>query len=352
MKENNKGITLFSLAVIILLLFANCSTISYKEIYPTLQDGKYDSEFPYKGASDELKDISQCVHRINSTVFYKTYRFGPEKEVTLQKIKEFSLHQLASTEGFADQSSAGTAVTIYFSDGRVALLTCAHIVSYPDTIISYTRDETGKSTNYLESILIKEKQAVYAAGFPEGSELEILAIDRKNDLAVIGRHYSQLINKIFPVFSYPLGKAKDLDWGSFVYSFGYPMNNQMVTKAIVSSPNKDGEGTFLIDAVINKGFSGGIVLAIRDGVPNFELVGIIQWVPGEEENVLVPEKLESDETYNPIVPYNGEEYVKRILSIRYGIASVISIETVKDFITRNKVSLYNKNYYIDKFIER
>jgi hypothetical protein len=351
MKKKNKVIALFSLAVIIPLLFTNCSTISYKEIYPILQDGKYDSEFPYKGASDELKDISQCVHRINSTVFYKTYRFDTAKEVTLEKIKDYGISQLASTEGYSDQSCGGTALTIYFSDGRVALLTCAHIVSYPDTVISYTRDESGKSTNYLESILIKEKQTVYAAGFPEGSELEVLAIDKKNDLAVIGRYYSQLINKIFPVFNYPLGNAKDLDWGSFVYSFGYPMNNQMVTKAIVSSPNKDGEGSFLVDAVINKGFSGGIVLAIRDGVPNFELVGIIQWVPGEDENVLVPEKLESNESYNSIIPYKGEEYVKRILSIRYGIASVISIETVKEFITSNKDNLYSKKYYLDKFIE-
>ncbi|MCZ7609952.1 MAG: hypothetical protein M5U17_07265 [Ignavibacterium sp.] len=40
---------------VILLISAGCSTISYETIYPTLNDGKYDSEFPYKSTSEELK---------------------------------------------------------------------------------------------------------------------------------------------------------------------------------------------------------------------------------------------------------------------------------------------------------
>ncbi|MCK7529466.1 MAG: hypothetical protein MZV64_73895 [Ignavibacteriales bacterium] len=53
----------------------------------------------------------------------------------------------------------------------------------------------------------------------------------------------------------------------------------MVTKAIVSNPSRDESGSFLVDAVVNNGMSGGLVLAIKDGVPNFEMVGMIQWVP-------------------------------------------------------------------------
>jgi hypothetical protein len=126
----------------------------------------------------------------------------------------------------------------------------------------------------------------------------------------------------------------------------------MVTKAIVSNPNRGGAGTFLIDAVVNKGFSGGIVLAVRDGVPNFEFVGIIQWVPEEEESVLVPERQKNNEPYNPIIPYQGEKYVKRFSSIRYGIARVISTEAIINFLTDNKTTLYDKKYYLDKFINR
>ena len=45
---------------------------------------------------------------------------------------------------------------------------------------------------------------------------------------------------------------------------------------------------FLVDAVFNRGYSGGIVLAIRDGVPNFELVGLVKSVPAEYEYVMKP----------------------------------------------------------------
>ena len=135
---------------------------------------------------------------------------------------------------------------------------------------------------------MKERQSIYVAGFPEGSEFELLVSDKKSDLAMIGKDYKTLSDLRFPVFHYPVGKGKELDWGSFVYIFGYPINYQMVTKAIVSNPNRDEYGSFLVDAVVNNGMSGGIVLAIRDGVPNFEMVGMIQWVPEEEENILVP----------------------------------------------------------------
>jgi hypothetical protein len=147
-----------------------------------------------------------------------------------------------------------------------------------------------------------------------------------------------------------MGKAKELDWGSFVYIFGYPINYQMVTKAIVSNPGRDESGSFLVDAVVNNGMSGGLVLAIRDGVPNFEMVGMIQWVPEEEENILVPKALKNNERYNPIVPYEGEEYVKRFSSIRYGIARVISSEKISSFIKENSSTLNKKKYYLDRFM--
>lgn len=336
---------------IVCSLLNSCSTVTYETIYPTLKDGKYDSEFPYRGSSSELEAISHSVKRINSTCFYRTYIFNQSEKLTLENIRDKSLEDLALETGYADQSSAGTATIIYYSDGRVALLTCAHVVNYPDTIISFIHDSEGNSTEYIESILVKSKQNVYAAGFPEGSNLEILAFDEKLDIAIIGRHYHSLTNYIFPVFNYPLGKSKELEWASFVYIFSYPINFQMITKALVSNPNSDDDGSFILDAVINKGSSGGIVLAIKDGVPNFELVGIIQWAPGDESNVIVPEKRKSNEPYNTIVPYEGKLYVKRSLDIKYGIAKVISIDTIKKFLERNRKSLQEQGYFLEKFAD-
>ena len=42
-----------------------------------------------------------------------------------------------------------------------------------------------------------------SAGFPEGSEFELLIVDKKNDLALIGKDYKILSDLRFPVFTYP-----------------------------------------------------------------------------------------------------------------------------------------------------
>ena len=337
--------------LLVLFIFPSCTTVSYESIYPTLKDGKYDSEFPYRGSSEELEEVSNSVKRINSTCFYKTYIFDLADKITLESMKDKSLEDLAVETGYADQSSAGTGTIIFYANGKVALLTCAHVVNYQDTIISYFSDEKTNPTEYIETILIKTNQSVYVAGFPEGSKMEILAIDEKKDIALIGRDYNSLTNYIFPALSYPAGDAKELEWGSFVYIFSYPMNFQMVTKALVSSPNLDNEGSFILDAVINKGSSGGIVLAIKDGVPNFELIGIIQWAPGDESNVIAPEKKKDNLPYNTIVPYEGKLFVKRNLEIKYGIAKVISINAIVKFFEENKASLENRGFYLNKFTD-
>jgi hypothetical protein len=349
MTQKFKTISQLFLLMITLLILISCSTITYEKVYPTLLDGKYDSEFPYRGSSDELERISQTVQRINSTGFYKTYLFSPSNRVTLEDIRNNPIKNLADKTGYADQSTSGTGTIIYFKQGRVALLTCAHVVNYPDTVISYIPDAEGFNSEYLDAVLIKDDQAIYVAGFPEGSNLEIIAIDEQMDIVIIGRNYYQLRNYTFPVFNYPTGNAKDLEWGSFVYVFGYPMNYQMITKALVSSPNRDGEGSFLVDAVVNQGYSGGIVLAIRDGVPNFELVGIVQWVPEEMENVIAPSKRKDNEPYNSLVPYKGDLFVKRNSSIKYGITKIISTESILEFLESNKTLLYDEGYYLENY---
>jgi hypothetical protein len=339
---------LYSILILFLAIYS-CSTVSYETIYPTLGDGKYDSEFPYKGSSDELERITQTVRRITSTGFYKTYFFNRADEITMDKIRNSSPKELSRQSGFADQSTSGTATIIYHSEGKVALLTCAHVVNYPDTVITYFYNDEGDISPYVEALLVKDIQVIYGVGFPEGSKLEIIALDKKLDIAIIGRDYHDLKNYVFPVFNYPTGTARNLEWGTFVYVFGYPMNYQMITKALVSSPNRDGEGSFLLDAVVNKGYSGGIVLAIKDGVPNFELVGIVQWVPEEENNIIAPSKRKDDEPYNSLIPYEGEIFVKRDSDIKYGIAKIISIETIQNFVEKNKQTLYDKGYYLDNY---
>lgn len=337
---------LFCVLLLSALYIQGCSGLSYEKIYPTLGDGKYDSEFPYKSTSDELTKISETIQRINSTAFYKIYIFDKDSELTLKDLAGKKLEKVAVTEVVADNSAAGTAITIYSENGNVALLTCAHTVTFPDSIIAYKIDDNGQTSNYIESISIKEKQVVYVAGFPQGSEVSVLVKDDHLDVAVLGRKFDSPSTLNLPVFKYPPGKAKEVEWGTFVYLIGYPINYKILTKAIVSNPRRDDNGSFFIDAVVNPGFSGGPVLAIRDGVPNFELIGIVQWVPEDYDNIIYPADLKNKASYNPVVPYNGELFVRRHSSIKYGMARVIPVESILTFLNANKIYLNARGFYI------
>lgn len=342
----SKSLAFLLMLLMISLMILGCSTLSYEKVYPTLADGQYDSEFPYKSTSEELAKISETIQRVNSTAFYKIYIFDPATNYTLAYLQGKSLDKIASSEALADNSSAGTAVTVYSENNNVALLTCAHTVTFPDTIIAYRLDDKGASTKYIESISIKEKQTIYVAGFPEGSQVEVISKNDKLDIAILGRKFTSTKTHYFPVFKYPLGKAKEVEWGTFVYLLGYPINYKIITKAIVSSPRRDESGSFLVDAVINPGFSGGLVLAIRDGVPNFELIGMVQWVPEDEKNLIFPEKSRDKAIYNPVVPYKGDIYVRKHSSIKYGIAKIIPVETLVSFIEENKSYLNEKGFFV------
>ena len=52
--------------VLVPLLSLSCGTSVYREVYPTLMDGKYDSEFPYRGCSAQLEEIGESVKMINA----------------------------------------------------------------------------------------------------------------------------------------------------------------------------------------------------------------------------------------------------------------------------------------------
>lgn len=331
--------------IMLAFLFSSCSP-TLETVYPTLNDGKYDSEFPYKSSSPELERISESVQRINCTVFYRIYKFAPEDKIRYSMLNDDILKSKADTVEYGNNSLSGTGFTVSSENGAIALITCAHIVSFPDTLVAYSTDKNGMTTPYVETISIKDKENIYVAGFPEGSEVELLIKDDIADIALLGRKYTAQTGFRIPVFPYPAGFSKQLEWGTFVYLFGYPINYQMVTKAIVSSPNRDSQGSFLVDAVVNPGFSGGLVLAIRDGVPHFEMVGMVQWVPEEEEVFLAPQKLGSGRKYNTLIPYEGESYPKIHKSIKYGITKIIPIEAIKDFLYKNRVMLKSEGYEI------
>lgn len=331
----------------IMFLDLSCSTTIFRSNSSVVKDNKYDTEFPNNNCSKQLEEISNTIYRINSIAFYKDYIFSDTSNITKDELTENLILSRYEKSIFMDKTSSGTSTMIYSFAGKVALLTCAHIVDFPDTIITYFSNSKGVFTNKVQSIAFKEKETIYVAGFPESSEVKKIIMDKDLDLAIVGNDYGPNFKSYFSIFNYPFGNSKELEWGDFVYVFGFPMNYKMVSKALVSSPNYDKAGSFLIDAVVNRGYSGGIVLALRDGVPNFELVGLIQWISDENENVLEPAALEGSMKYDPIAPYQGEMFVKQLHLLRYGITRVIPINIIKKFFMNNHELLEKDGYTIN-----
>lgn len=331
------------------ITFLSCSSSNiYKEAYPLLIDGRYDSEFPYKSCSEQLEEISESIKFINVIAYYKVYFINEQFKIKRGELND-SLMRIASThQGSTERAAAGTGLVFYNENSKIALLTCAHVVSFEDTMYSFTSDSVGNYTPYIDGVLIKQRQDIFVPDLPEGGHLDILEMDKDLDVAILGKKFER--ETIFPVakFNYPFGKAKELEWGSFVYVLGYPMGYKTLTKALVSSPNRDKAGSFILDANFNEGFSGGVILAIRDGVPNFEMVGMIKTILADYEYVLRPSKEFNYNKHNPLVPYNGESYVDRRVNIKYGISRAVPIESIMDFIYKSRVSLNNKGWNFEK----
>jgi hypothetical protein len=328
------------------LMLAGCSSSVYHDVFPTLSDGRYDSEFPYKGCSKQLEEIAETVNMLSSIAYYRTYTFPMEDRITRGDVTDTLLQRKRKESVYVNSTASGTATVIFYDERRVMLLTCAHVVDFEDTVFSFYITPEHRITPWLKTVAIKEKQTNYVAVFPEGGELDILALDRAADIALLGKQFSgQPANRI-AAFRYPFGKAKDLEWGTFVYMFGYPSGFKMVTKGIVSNPNKDKRGSFMVDAMFSRGFSGGITLAIRDGVPNFELVGIVKLVSARSSFVLSPEKENGEVVYDPAIPYTGAVYVERKTEIESGLTQAVPVEAIKEFIKIQTPLLREKGYII------
>jgi hypothetical protein len=315
-------------------------------------DGKYDSEFPYRGCSEQLEQISESVRMVSCIAYYKSLVFPREAKVRLEDLRNPFLKEKAEKEVYLNQTASGSATVIYCQNSRIALLTCAHVVDFQDTVLMYYYGEDKKQTAYIQSMAVKDRQTNYIASIQGVRNLEILSMDRENDIALIGQIIESTIIPSITVFHYPLGKAKELDWGAFVYLFGYPAGYRVVTKAIVSNPNRDKNGSFLTDAVFNRGFSGGVVLAVRDGVPNFELVGMMKLVPGYQHYYLTPAKEGDQVDYDPSIPFKGNIYAESRTDIIYGVAPAIPVELIIDFLRANQQQLYSYGYDLRSFLER
>ena len=345
--------TMFKFIFIVTVLYfliLGCTKIIYLDS-KHIKDNKYDSEFPNVPTTEYLEIISNSVKLVNVMASYRMYELSFESGIKKGNLDEDEIKKIPIKEGYISSPASGTATIIYNDFQKISLISCAHIFNFPDTIIVNHLDDLGNITSFVQSVYFKVQQNITIPGLPEIGGYEILASDTEKDIVVIGKKYkSPKMTRSRP-FQFPKGKAQELEPGTFVYLFGFPRGEQMVSKAIVGKINRDKEYGFIIDAAVHNGVSGGPVLAIRDGIPNFELVGMVFAIAGEMLQLLGPEE---DQFYdaNNQKKYTGDVYLKSTRQIVYGITYVISIETIEDFFNKNKSSFLNQGYNSGLFLSK
>ncbi len=122
-------------------------------------DGKYDLAFPFGGDSEDLHALLESVRLINSTAFYESYVFSFSEEIKKTDVKKSLFKENRHTEKTVyNDFAVGTATYIYYDANRVAVLTCAHVVDFPDTIITFYETEDSVS-NIVRRVSIKKKSS-------------------------------------------------------------------------------------------------------------------------------------------------------------------------------------------------
>ena len=308
--------------------------------------GRYGSAFPTENATGEIEKITHAVKKIYCVSSYTTYQFKRDARITGYNLHEGNYKKSAWGVISTNETIFGTATVIGFSPSKVGLLTCAHVVTSPDTLVAYFEPTAEDPSHFIQSFSIKEKQEIWVKELSSCGPFTVLASDISTDIAILGKNCENLTDTVNP-FPYPSGKARDLGWGSFVYIFGYPLGNQVITAGITSPAPKRPMGEFSVDALLNKGYSGGIIVALRNGVPGFELVGMVKTVSSNREEFLKPA---SDQSRTPEwLPYEGNVYVGKSDNIQYGLNAVVPIESMLDFYIKNRLELIRQGYNLDNF---
>lgn len=297
-----------------------------------------------------MQEILQSVQRVTVTGRYVTYHIPEGERLTRGELTRHRVEEVAGYEDSFEHTKAGTAIILSADNDNITLLTTAHTLNFSESIVTY-REQTGQtSTAYVESVSFLEGRNNRLYADPDIGGFDILAMDEYRDLALLSvepDHYDQTE---FADLEVPMGNAEELEWGTFVYVFGYPKGVQMVSRALVSEPERSPQYSFVLDAVFNPGFSGGIIMALRDGVPNFEWVGMVQAASADRRQVLTPDD-EAGADYPEGVAFENEIFVEHVDDIHYGITMSISSNRIRDFFEEHEALLESNDVPVSKILK-
>ncbi len=337
------------LIILLVFVFMSCAARQQRQSVTNGADGLYDSEFPQKAVSTYLKKMSSTIRLISSLTFYHEYYFPSDEKMTLTKLKRNPALLKQAASAIIEKPASGTGTIIAVKQRSILLLTCAHTIHEPDTLVHYFLKEHSMPGKHIRSISFKIRQSMHVVGIPGSGQLTVVATDSSLDLALVQRNIPINLARPLPVFTYPLGNSAELEWGSFVYLFGFPHGKKVVSNAIVSHPNRNIAYDFIVNATMYQGVSGGPIVALRDGPPHFELVGIANALPILQHLVVRPDPGTEITPATFGQPYLGSVFIERQNEIIQGMTFAISAESIRLFFEKNQSVLEAMDLKLNDF---
>ncbi|MEX0823536.1 MAG: serine protease [Balneolaceae bacterium] len=338
-----KRITLFFILFFPLsVAFMSCSspsrTVQYQQVDT---DPYYTSAYPVMDVSSQLERIQQSIIRITSTGRYVNYLIDRD-DLTIEELEATDIENVSSEQSVIEETTAGTASVIGKNMLQALLLTCAHTIHFPETMISYREGENIPPETYIESVSVRQNQ-VNIAITPFGIVyFDVLDQDNEADLALIELSLMDMENENLRPLRITMGESSNLKAGSFIYVLGYPRGFETVTSGIVSLPNRNSRNDFMTDALFNRGISGGVVIASKNNFRSFEWVGVAHAGVASYEYILVPDTdfIDRDQITRP---YSGPVLSERKSELNYGMTYAISTQTISRFLDRNRSHIRRVN---------
>lgn len=296
----------------------------------------YQTGYPVQDVSRDIERIARSLKQTQVMVAYDVFRFDLADAITETDIRIRATYARATEKLSTEHTVRGTAAIYSRRGNRVQLITNDHVTRVPDTVIVYygEQDEArrvSRAPRYVESVAIKTLQMNLVSDLADVAFFQIIARDSALDIALLAVDLEGQPRGAIEPLNVPAGDPSKLVWGSFVYVLGFPQGFKMVTRGIVSDPNRGRDNSFLLDGLFNRGISGGLILAVRGDTGALEWVGMARSASAHTELVLSPERRRlNDEGLS--LPYEGRLYIEQVTRIDYGVTFSVSMTAIQRFL--------------------
>ncbi|MFH1120469.1 MAG: serine protease [Bacteroidota bacterium] len=294
----------------------------------------FESVFPDENARKRFEELAPSVIRLTAYINYRTIFFEPDSLVTLLEIKKDLALSFIRASIVRNESYSGTATILSVKGNSALLLSCAHNVSFPDTLFTYNDKANMHGERYLLGLSVKTGQILVLNGPVGVMQAKVLVADTENDLALLEVEAVQVTSiPCCPVLK--LAEVSSLNWGDRVWLAGYPSGRFMLTSGLLSIP-EDTDGIILTDAPFSEGYSGAPALVYNLKAGEFLLAGVGRSVAAHSEYVIRPEKKIHEIAYNTALPYEGPNYVEIEKQAAPGVTFIASSDIISGFLRSNR----------------